>query len=181
MASDFSATIDWGDGTTSAGVITDTRGAISVSGTHAYASSGQDAVTVTLTEDAPGTATATAHSTGSVQGPGGKTHSLALLNGDNSRTSQSGAGLLASGVNDVAFHGIDLSGLSLGDNSTLADLSAGANAAASSAAKDDPHGQTIALLGYMASSFVLPSDSQSGTPITDPQDQQHHLSLPHAG
>ena len=66
-------------------------------------------------------------------------------------------------------------------NSTLADLSAGANAAASSAAKDDPHGQTIALLGYMASSFVLPSDSQSGTPITDPQDQQHHLSLPHAG
>jgi hypothetical protein len=66
VASDFSATINWGDGTTSAGVITDTRGAISVSGTHTYASSGQDTVTVTLTEDAPGTATATAHSTASV-------------------------------------------------------------------------------------------------------------------
>ena len=53
VASHFNATIDWGDGTTSAGVITDTRGAISVSGTHTYASSGQDTVTVTLTEDAP--------------------------------------------------------------------------------------------------------------------------------
>ena len=74
------------------------------------------------------------------------------------------------------------SGLSLGDNSTLADLSAGTNAAAISAAKDDPYGQTLALLGhYMASSFVLPSDGHSGTPITEPQEQQHHLSLPHAG
>jgi len=77
---------------------------------------------------------------------------------------------------------LTLSGLSLGANSTLADLSAGTNAAASSAAKDDPHGQIIALLGhYMASSFVLPSDGHSGTTINDPQDQQHHLSLPHAG
>ena len=182
VASHFNATIDWGDGTTSAGVITDTRGTISVSGTHTYASFGQDAVTVTLTEDAPGTATATAHSTGSVQGPGGKTHSLALLNGDNSRTSQSAAGLLASEVNGVAFHGIDLSGLTLGGTSTLADLSAGTNAAAISATKDDPYGQTIALLGhYMASSFASPSDGHSVTPITEPQDQQHHLSLPHAG
>ena len=82
----------------------------------------------------------------------------------------------------MAFHGIDLSGLSLGGNSTLADLSAGTNAAASSVAKDDPHGQTIALLGqYMASSFVLPSDGHSGTAITEPRDQQHQLSLPHAG
>jgi hypothetical protein len=68
VASDFSATINWGDGTTTAGVITDTRGTISVSGTHTYASSGRDAVTVTLTDDAPGTATATAHSTAAVTG-----------------------------------------------------------------------------------------------------------------
>jgi hypothetical protein len=105
-----------------------------------------------------------------------------LLNGDNSRTIQAAAELLASEVNGAAFHGIDLSGLSLGANSTLADLSAGMNAAASSAAKDDPHGQTIALLGqYMASTFVLPGDGHSGTAINEPQDQQHHLSLPHAG
>ena len=66
VASDFSATINWGDGSTTVGVITDTRGAISVSGTHTYASSSQDAVTVTLTDDAPGSATATAHSTAKV-------------------------------------------------------------------------------------------------------------------
>jgi hypothetical protein len=70
VASDFSATINWGDGTTTAGVITDTRGAISVAGTHTYAGSGQDAVTVTLTDEAPGTATASAHSTAKVASPG---------------------------------------------------------------------------------------------------------------
>jgi len=68
VASDFSATIDWGDGTTTAGVITDTAGAISVSGTHTYATSGQDAVSVILSDDAPGTATATANSTANVGG-----------------------------------------------------------------------------------------------------------------
>ena len=67
-ASDFTATIDWGDGTTTAGVITDTAGTISVSGTHTYASSGQNAVSVTLSDDAPGTATATANSTANVGG-----------------------------------------------------------------------------------------------------------------
>ena len=114
--------------------------------------------------------------------PGGHARSLALLNSDNSRTIQAPAELLASEVNGVAFHGIDLSGLSLGGNSTLADLSAGTNAAAISATKDDPYGQTLALFGhYMASSFVLPSDGHSGTTITEPQDQQHQLSLPHAG
>jgi hypothetical protein len=181
VANDFSATINWGDGTTGAGAITDTRGAISVSGTHTYASSGQDAVTVTLMDDAPGTATATAKSTANVQRPGGHTRSLALLNGDTSRTSQSAAELL-SGVNGVAFHGIDLPGLSLGGTSTLAHFSTEANAAGSSTAIDDPHGHTLALLGqYMASTFVLPSDGHSGTTINEPQDQQNHLSLPHAG
>ena len=103
-----------------------------------------------------------------------------MLNGDSSHTSQSAAELLASEVNGVAFHGIDLSGLSLGANSTLADFSA--NAGGTSTANGDPYGQTLALFGhYMASSFVLPSDGHSGTPITEPQEQQHHLSLPHAG
>jgi hypothetical protein len=68
VASDFSATINWGDGTTSAVVITDTAGAISVSGTHTYATTGQNAVTVSLADDAPGTATATANSTANVGG-----------------------------------------------------------------------------------------------------------------
>ena len=66
VAGDFTATINWGDGTTTAGVITDTAGTITVTGTHTYAGSGQDAVSVTLTDDAPGTATATASSTANV-------------------------------------------------------------------------------------------------------------------
>ena len=57
-ASDFVGTIDWGDGTTTAGTVTGSSGSFTVSGTHAYATSGQDTITVTLADDAPGTATA---------------------------------------------------------------------------------------------------------------------------
>jgi hypothetical protein len=66
VADDFTATINWGDGTTSAGVITDNAGAISVSGTHTYATASQHAVSVTLADGAPGTATVTANSTANV-------------------------------------------------------------------------------------------------------------------
>ena len=62
VASDFTATINWGDGTTSAGVVTDSAGDISVLGTHTYEKSGHDRVTVTLRDDSPGTASATATS-----------------------------------------------------------------------------------------------------------------------
>ena len=66
VASDFVATIDWGDGTTTAGTVTDVAGAIGVSGTHTYAAPGTDTVTVTLADDAPGTATATAMTTADI-------------------------------------------------------------------------------------------------------------------
>jgi hypothetical protein len=46
--------------------VTGGNGAFSVSGTHVYTAAGQDAVTVTLAEDAPGTAAATAHSTANI-------------------------------------------------------------------------------------------------------------------
>jgi len=59
VASDFTATIDWGDGTVDTGTVTGGGGAFSVSGTHTYATAGPFTVTVTLTDDAPGTATAT--------------------------------------------------------------------------------------------------------------------------
>jgi hypothetical protein len=182
VASDFSAMISWGDGTTTAGTVSGGSGTFTVSGNHTYTAAGTDTVMVTLSDDGSGTAAATAKSTAKLRGSGGHTHSLTLLNGDNSSTNQSAAALLASGDNGAAFHGIDLSGQSLGGNSTLADLSAGVVAAGSSTANHDPHGQTLALLGqYMASSFVVPSDGHTGTPINDPQDQQHHLSLPHPG
>src|ERR1700688_956200 len=67
---DFTATIDWGDATTSAGTVTGGGGAYSVSGTHTYAGSGTFTVTVTLSDDAPGTATAQVTSTAHVAGAG---------------------------------------------------------------------------------------------------------------
>src|SRR5580693_4626427 len=64
--SDFTATINWGDGNSSAGTVAGGAGNFTVSGTHTYATSGTFTVTVTLTDDAPGTASATATGTASV-------------------------------------------------------------------------------------------------------------------
>jgi hypothetical protein len=66
VAGDFTATIDWGDGTTTAGTVSGGSGTLAVSGTHQYAHPGHENLTVKLTDDAPGTATATAHSTANV-------------------------------------------------------------------------------------------------------------------
>jgi len=69
VASDFTATIDWGDGTTTAGTVSGGGGTFTVSGTHTYATSGTFNVVVTLTDDPPGTATATTTSTANVSAP----------------------------------------------------------------------------------------------------------------
>jgi hypothetical protein len=66
VAGDLTATIDWGDGTTSAGTVSGGGGAFTVSGSHTYASSGTFPVAVTLTDDSPGTATARVTSTANV-------------------------------------------------------------------------------------------------------------------
>src|SRR5262249_6851045 len=67
-STDFTATIDWGDGTTTTGTVTGGAGTFTVSGSHTYTSSGTKSLSVTLADDAPGTAQATAHSTASVSG-----------------------------------------------------------------------------------------------------------------
>jgi hypothetical protein len=69
VPSDFVATINWGDGNTTAGTVSGGGGAFTVSGTHTYATAGVFTVTVTLTDDAPGTATATTTSTANVSAP----------------------------------------------------------------------------------------------------------------
>lgn len=61
--SDFTATIDWGDGSTSTGTVGTVSGSIgaySVAGSHVYAEEGRHTATVVLADDAPGTATGTA-------------------------------------------------------------------------------------------------------------------------
>jgi hypothetical protein len=65
-ASDFTATIDWGDGTTGTGVVSGTGGTLTVSGSHLYAGEGTNPISVVLADDAPGTATATATGTATV-------------------------------------------------------------------------------------------------------------------
>jgi hypothetical protein len=68
-ATDFVATIDWGDGTTTPGTVSGSNGSFSVSGSHTYNASGQKAVSVSIADDTPGTATTTAHSTAAVDAP----------------------------------------------------------------------------------------------------------------
>ena len=70
-SSDFTATINWGDGTaTTGGTVNGSAGSFSVTGSHIYTSptSPTDTVTVVLSDRAPGTATATATSTATVVG-----------------------------------------------------------------------------------------------------------------
>ena len=61
--SDFTATIDWGDTTTSAGTLTASGTGFSVQGSHLYAHTGTFAVTVTVTDVGGSTVTATGHAT----------------------------------------------------------------------------------------------------------------------
>jgi hypothetical protein len=66
-ASEYSATIDWGDGPPTAGAITGpTGGPFTVSGTHTYKEEGTYAVTVVITDVDTPTNNATAHSTAHV-------------------------------------------------------------------------------------------------------------------
>jgi hypothetical protein len=50
-AADFTATIDWGDTSTSAGTVTGSAGSYTVSGSHTYSSTGYFTVTTSITDD----------------------------------------------------------------------------------------------------------------------------------
>ncbi len=56
-AGDFTATIHWGDGTTSAGTVSGGNGRFGVSGSHAYAEEGLYFAGIVVTDAAPGSAT----------------------------------------------------------------------------------------------------------------------------
>lgn len=72
--SDFSATINWGDGTSSAGTITVVGGGTyAVSGSHTYASTGIFIITTTINDVGGKTATASCNSIGFSFAPGGGT------------------------------------------------------------------------------------------------------------
>ena len=69
-ASDFSAIINWGDGTTTAGTVSGSGSTFTVSGSHTYLQQGTQGVNVTFFDDAPGTAEVTANSTANIVGQG---------------------------------------------------------------------------------------------------------------
>jgi PKD repeat protein len=69
VAGDFTANINWGDGTTTTGTGSGANGQFAVSGNHTYAEEGSYNVSVTLADDSPGTATATATGTATVSDP----------------------------------------------------------------------------------------------------------------
>jgi hypothetical protein len=56
-ASAYTAAIDWGDGTLTAGTITGSNGAFTVSAPHTYADEGNDTLSVTVTRTEDGTQT----------------------------------------------------------------------------------------------------------------------------
>jgi len=66
VASDYTATISWGDGATSAGTVSPSGAGFEVSGSHTYASAGQYPTSVTIQD--VGGAKATASSTASISG-----------------------------------------------------------------------------------------------------------------
>jgi hypothetical protein len=116
-ASDFTASIDWGDGTSSAGLVSGSGAAFTVSGSHTYTASGTFTVAVTLADDAPGTASATATATASVSGDVAVTGT----NGDDTltlaRTAGGGVGSISyalnggppvslTGVHSFTFYGL---------------------------------------------------------------------------
>ena len=56
-ASDFTATINWGDASTSAGTVTGSGGSYSITGSHSYSSTGYYNVTTAVTDDGGSTST----------------------------------------------------------------------------------------------------------------------------
>ncbi len=68
-ASAYSATINWGDGTTSAGTVAGGNGSFTVSGNHPYASAGTYPVAVTITSVGTGLGTSTVTDSATITAP----------------------------------------------------------------------------------------------------------------
>ena len=100
---DFTATITWGDGTTSDGTIAEKNGVFSVTGTHTYAEDGSDLIGVTIKDDGGSTASTT--STATVAPVAEKP----VLGGATSASVHMGA-LITLGVTDTAFDSDDTLG-----------------------------------------------------------------------
>jgi hypothetical protein len=68
-ASEYSATINWGDGTSSAGTITGGNGAFNVTGNHAYTAGGTYPIAVTITSVGTSQGSSTVNDTAAITAP----------------------------------------------------------------------------------------------------------------
>jgi hypothetical protein len=76
---------------------------------------------------------------------------------------------------------IDLPGIAFGAQTTLAYTENSTNTGINLTVSDGTHTANLALLGAIASTFVISSDGNGGTMITDPALDQHtKLTTPHA-
>ena len=76
---------------------------------------------------------------------------------------------------------IDLPGIAFGAQTTLAYTENSTNTGINLTVSDGTHAANLALLGAIASTFVISSDGNGGTLITDPALDQHtKLATPHA-
>jgi hypothetical protein len=116
VAGDFTATIDWGDGMTTAGTVSGGGGQFSVNGTHTYTEEGSFTLSVTLTDkddDGSGlaSATATASATITVSDPavdatGGLT--VTPVEGNSSGNQTVATFTEPGGAEDVAHYSADV-------------------------------------------------------------------------
>jgi len=165
-AGDFSALIAWGDGTTSAGVVTDVNGTIAVTGSHSYSTSGTDTLSVSLTEDNGG---ASATAAGKAIVTAGWTD-YTLADGTDTFTTGPGPNLIfasASAISSVnALEAVGTTVLSL-TGTGLFDLTAAATLSGVSVVDaQEGAGQTIDLRGGTSMAINVLSGTTSTAAIT---------------
>ncbi|HJT32262.1 MAG TPA: hypothetical protein VJ783_09490 [Pirellulales bacterium] len=73
LPSDFTVSIDWGDGTTTGGTLSGGSGAFTVSGSHTYATAGDFTITTFMNDDFPDAASGTAFTTAAIGFGGAET------------------------------------------------------------------------------------------------------------
>ena len=125
----------------------------------------------------------------------GKGNDTVSVGNDSTITAGNGTDTFAIGASDVptpsvltgSISGfgvqdkIDLPGIAFGAQTTLAYAENSTNTGINLTVSDGTHAANLALLGAIASTFVISSDGNGGTLITDPALDQHtKLATPHA-
>lgn len=124
-ASDFAATIDWGDGTVTAGAVTATAGIFTISGSHTYLDEGSFTVKSSV-QDVGGTASASVQSTASIADADALTATAVSVNAVAGQTFTAAVATFDD-VNLAALAGDFAATINWGDSVTTAGVVSGSN------------------------------------------------------